>query len=97
MEGSSLQDVLCHHQEVFGEELEMLKGYKAKIHIDAGATPWFCRARPVPYAMRVKVEQELERLVRKGILEAVQHLDWAAPIVPVLKGTCRSEFVETLR
>ena len=64
----------------------MLKGYEAKIHIDAGPTPRFCRARPVPYARRVKVKQELERLVREGILEPVQHSDWAAPIVPVLKG-----------
>ena len=49
--GSSLQDVLYRHQEVFGEELGMLKGYEAKIHIDAGATPRFCHARPVPYAI----------------------------------------------
>ena len=75
-----------HCQEVFGEELGMLKGYEAKIHIDAGVTPWFCGARPVLYAMRVKVEQELERLVREGILEPVQHSDWAVPIVLVLKG-----------
>ena len=61
VQGSSLHDVLYRHQEAFGEELGMLKGYKAKIHIDAGATPRFCRARPVPYAMRTKVEQELER------------------------------------
>ena len=86
VQGISLQDVLYHHQKVFGEELGMLKGCETKIHIDAGATPQFCRARPVPYAMRVKVEQELERLVREGILEPVQHSDWAAPIVPVLKG-----------
>ena len=86
VQGSSLQDVLYRHQGVFGEELEMLKGYEAKIHIDPGATPRFCRARPVPYAMRAKVEQELERLVCEGILEPVQHSDWAAPIVPVLKG-----------
>ena len=51
-----------------------------------GATPRFCRARPVPYAMRTKVEQELERLVCEGILEPVQHSDWAAHNVPVLKG-----------
>ena len=40
----------------------------------------------MPYAMRGKVEEELERLVRESTLEPVQLADWAAPIVPVLKG-----------
>ena len=42
------------------------------------------------YAMRVKVEQELDRLVSEGILELVQFVDWAAPIVPVLKSDRQS-------
>ena len=64
----------------------MLKGCEANIHIHDGATPRFCRACPVPYVMRARVEQELKRLVCEGILEPVQHLDWAVPIVLVLKG-----------
>ena len=35
--------------------------------------------------MRTKVEQELERLTKEGIIELVQYAEWAAPIVPVLK------------
>ena len=41
---------------------------------------------PVPYALRAKVEQELERLERLGIIKPVQFSDWAAPIVPIVKG-----------
>ena len=40
--------------------------------------------------MRVKVEQELDRLVSEGILEPVQFADWAGLIVPVLKSDRRS-------
>ena len=53
--------------------------------IDPKATPRFCKARPIPYAFKAKVEEELERLVGEGTLEPVQFADWAAPIVPVLK------------
>ena len=60
-------------------------GFQAKIHLAPGAVPQFSRARPVPYAVREKVEQELDCLVREGILEPVQHAEWASPIVPVLK------------
>ena len=42
-------------------------------------------------ALREKVEAELERLEGLGIIIPVQHSEWAAPVVPVLKkdGTMR--------
>ena len=62
-----------------------MKGYEAKIHINPDVVPRFCKARTVPYALRARVEDELERLVELGVIEPVQFADWAAPIVPVLK------------
>ena len=35
--------------------------------------------------LREKVEQELDRLTKEGIIEPIQFADWAAPIVPVMK------------
>ncbi len=57
----------------------------AKIHVYPSAQPRFCKPRAIPYALRRKVEEELERLQRTGIIEPVQFSDWAAPIVPVVK------------
>ena len=42
----------------------------------------YCKPRSVPYFLRDKVEKELNRLVAEGTLEPVE---WAAPIVSVLK------------
>ena len=39
----------------------------------------------MPYALRARVEDELERLVELGVLEQVQFADWAAPIVLCMK------------
>ena len=49
------------------------------------------KARPVPYALKAKVELELDRLQSEGILSPVEFSEWAAPIVPVVKqdGTVR--------
>ncbi len=33
----------------------------------------------------MKVEEELDRLIKEGTLEPVQFADWAAPTAPVLK------------
>ena len=67
------------------EGLGELKGLKAKISVDPSAQPRYCKAHPVPYALRDQFDQELDRLEREGIIEPVQFADWAAPVVPVLK------------
>ena len=71
--------------DVFKEGIGEHKGMKVNIHVKDDATPRFHKARPVPYAMKEKVEDELKRLQETGIIEPVQFSEWAAPIVPVLK------------
>ena len=85
-----LSAILEQYKEVFQPGLGTLKGYKAKIVVDPNATPRYHKARSVPYAMKKKVEEELERLQKEGIVEPVQFADWAAPIVPVLKSDGKS-------
>ena len=53
--------------------------------------PKIFKARTIPLALREKVEIELERLESLGIIIPVQHSNWAAPVVYVLKanGTIR--------
>lgn len=43
------------------------------------------RARPVPLALRARVERELARLERDGTIYKVNHSDFGTPIVPVVK------------
>ena len=58
--------------DVFKEGIVELKGMKVNIHVKDDATPRFHKARPVPYAMKEKVEDELKRLQETGIIEPVQ-------------------------
>ena len=77
--------VLDKYNLVFEKGLGKLKGTTAKIHIDPQTKPIFCKACQVPYAIRPKLEVELDRLQREGIIERVQFSEWASPIVPVMK------------
>ncbi|CAH2083991.1 unnamed protein product [Euphydryas editha] len=43
----------------------------------------FVRARPVPLALRSRVERELARLERDGTIYRVEHSEYGTPIVPV--------------
>ena len=50
-----------------------------------GAKPTFCKALPVPFALRQKLEEELDRLEKLRVIKKVERSDWASPIVCVLK------------
>jgi len=82
---SDLHEILQEYSEVFKEELGTMKGITAKIYIDQTAQPKYCKARPVPYALRPKIEEELERLTTEGTIEPVPYAEWATPIVPIVK------------
>ena len=65
----SLEQVLTQHVNVFKGELGELRGVKAKIHINENARPYFGKSRQVPFAIREKVERELERLLALGVIQ----------------------------
>ena len=80
-----LHDILQTHETVFREELGQLKGVKATLHLKPEITPKFCKARSVPFAMKDRVDAQLQKLENQGIIEPVKYSEWAAPIVPILK------------
>ena len=79
-----LSQVIDKYAEVFAEGLGILEGVTAEIYVDP-QKPRFHKARPIPYALKEKVDMELERLQREGVLEPAEFSQWAAPVVPVLK------------
>ena len=81
----SIKEVLDKYSEVFKEELGTLKDIKASIIVRPEVSPIFCKHRPLPFAMKERVEQELKRLEEANIISPVKHSEWAAPIVPVEK------------
>lgn len=47
--------------------------------------PVYQKARNLPLALRLPVENELNRLVAEGTIYKVEHSDYGTPIVPVIK------------
>ncbi|KAL0150120.1 hypothetical protein M9458_054547 [Cirrhinus mrigala] len=50
-----------------------------------GQSHVFFKLRSLLFAMREKVEAELDRLIKERVIEPVKFSEWAAPVVPVLK------------
>ena len=88
---NKLSEILDRHKSVFAEGLGIFKGGKVTLHVEPQVKPKFFKARPLPFSLKDKVEEELQRLESLGIITPVKHSNWAAPVVPVLKqnGTIR--------
>lgn len=73
------------YKDVFSEKIGTFKTGRLEIRLKENAQPKCYKPRPVPYSLISKVDEELNRLVREGILTSVEVSEWATPIVPVLK------------
>jgi transposase InsO family protein len=80
-----LKAVLRQFPVVFEQGLGKYNGPLVHLEVSESAIPKFCKARPVPFALRDKVEAEIDRLVKEGIYVPVPYSKWATPLVPVLK------------
>ena len=64
--------ILDRYAGLFQEELGTLQGTKVKLLMDSDVQPKSCKPRPVPFALRQKVETELQCLQDESVIEPVQ-------------------------
>ena len=73
MSESSLEDRVAalqdKYQEVFSETLGTITPFQAKLNVAKDATPKFFKPHSVLFALRERVENELDRLINDGVLE----------------------------
>ena len=55
-----LKRLLQKFSRVFDDGTGTMHNFRAKLQVQEGAPPRFCRPRPVPFALKEGVEQELE-------------------------------------
>lgn len=84
-ETDNLEDLLSKHARLFDKSIGTIQDFTAQIRVKPEAQPIFCKARPVPFALREALEKEIERLEGTGVISKVDRSDWAAPVVVVPK------------
>jgi hypothetical protein len=99
-QSSRVRHLLSEFNDVFAEGLGTYTGPPVSLKLKESAKPRFLKARNVPFALKEKVEAQLQREIEQGILVPVEHSEFASPIVPVLKadGNIRvcADFKQTL-
>ena len=59
--------------DVFSSKLGCYTGGKVTIHLKSDATPHFLKARSVPFSLKPKVLDELDRLEQEGVIRQVDY------------------------
>ncbi|XP_055910393.1 uncharacterized protein K02A2.6-like [Eupeodes corollae] len=71
--------------DLFDGKLGEYKHAVISLQFKNNAKPRFCKPRKMPFAFKTDVDQEIERLVKEGVLLKIQNSEWGTPLVPVLK------------
>lgn len=78
--------LLERFSEVFEPELGQITDCQVSLLLKDGTTPVFCKPRPVPFALRDPVSQQLRAWQNAGVIVPVLKSDWATPLMVVPKG-----------
>ena len=81
----SVEYLVDKYGELFLDELGTIKSFQAELRVELQDRPKSFKARSVPYALRLPIEEELDRLEREGIIDKVTHSEWATPVVAMPK------------
>ena len=81
----AITELLDKYKLLFAEGLGSVEPFRATLVAKPHAKPKFFKPRPVPFALREAVGQQLQQMEDEGVIERVDHSDWAAPIVIVPK------------
>ena len=82
---TTTEDIVSQYPNLFDNTtVGKLKGIQVSLRVKE-ANPVFIKPRVVPFAIRSKYEEALEKLVAEDIIEKVEHSEWASPTVPIVK------------
>ncbi|KAJ8876811.1 hypothetical protein PR048_021258 [Dryococelus australis] len=71
----AVESLKRRHPEVFHKGIGTITGYTATLHLKPNVVSKFWKTITVPYALKPRVEQELEMLVSQGIIYPVTKSD----------------------
>lgn len=72
------------------DKTQSIKELKANIVLKDNVTPVFCKPYSIPYSIRGKVDEQLDDMVKNGILIKVRHSEFASPVVIVPRKSGKS-------
>ena len=80
-----MDGLVSKHPDLCDGQFGLLKGIKAHVELVEGAKPVYAKPYRVPYALRAKVELELGKVEKAGVITPVTSSEWPTGVVVVPK------------
>ncbi|GBO15598.1 Retrovirus-related Pol polyprotein from transposon 17.6 [Araneus ventricosus] len=93
----NITDIEKHFPEVFEQKVGCVPNFTVKLKLCDGTKLNYIPKRNVPYALREKVDKELDSLETAGIISKSITIDWGSPLVEIPKGDVREMRTVRLR
>lgn len=82
---TELKTLIKEFPTVFNGKLGTYTGTPISFNLNPQVAPHQLKPLKVSFALKLKVDAELNRLITQGILEPVDHVRWQTPIVTPIK------------
>lgn len=80
-----INDIESTYAEIFTPKVGIIPNFTCSLKLRPGAKPVFIKEREIPYAIKAKVERELDELETQGIITKTETSDWGSPLVVIPK------------
>ncbi|XP_054275642.1 uncharacterized protein K02A2.6-like [Macrosteles quadrilineatus] len=80
-----MNNILNEFASIFEEKIGCVPNIQVSLTLRDDTKPVFTKERDVPYALRERVEKELESLEKEGIITPIATSDWRSPLVIIPK------------
>lgn len=81
----TIEEIISNFNDLFQPRVGCIPNVCCSLKLKEGAKPVFVKQRQVPFALREKVEIELDNLEKDGIITKVNTSDWGSPLVVIPK------------
>jgi hypothetical protein len=85
IEQEKLHSLLDKYDDLFDGTLGTWKTTPVELELKPDATPHHSRAYPVPHSQEKQLREEVERMVKLGVMRKVNRSEWASPAFTIAK------------
>jgi len=85
IQNEKVNQLVNEFNDIFDNRLGEYKNFEIHLELNSDVNPIFCKHRAIPFAYKIAVEKELDKLEKAGVIRKSENCQWGTPLVPVLK------------